>query len=705
MDRIHQIVKCIFDNIPYSDEVGEAQTRIEAALHTEYEKLCAEMAEDEAFEELLQRFHGLDEMARLAGYADGKAAEWRTRGDVIELPPLKKEFRYQRVRVCAVLILMLSALEQLWWIIYNVSTGQPLSALWNILSAAVGTGIAFTIMRRMRRIESAAVGASYDTDAYRFMRGERDRYTKRLLNSTALLTVAACIFVFAGIMSFLLEYKSAEFGNRIIRNAIVAELPLLLFIKNLLITGMLRRRLGLHDRRRILRQSAVIAAGSAVYWIFVLTLTALLERRLKIPLIILLIFAVVYIIALLAYNMTWRSRITYRNFVFNGRRVAAFAAAAVVAVGYVSMSRDTWYTQPYINSVSKLGDGETRIEYDDETGIYTLTSSKDEFRILHLTDIHIGGSLYSYRKDMMALRACYAEIEYTRPDFVIVTGDLCFPLGIMSLSLNNTAPVNQFAAFMRNIGIPWAFTYGNHDTESIASADIDEIDGVYRALSYKTSGTLLYPYIQPNITGRNNQLIELRRSDGTLNTALFLLDSNAYTGDGVNSYDYIHDDQVDWYADEAERLGVEAGHTVNSLVFFHIPLQEYRTAYELYESGSDEVEYYFGENGERMINKVCCSEYPSSLFDRMTELGSTTGTFCGHDHYNNMSLGYRGIRLTYGMSIDYLAMPGIEYDTAQRGAELITIYSDSSWDVRQIPLTQITEAENGVDTVGAAAQK
>lgn len=38
------------------------------------------------------------------------------------------------------------------------------------------------------------------------------------------------------------------------------------------------------------------------------------------------------------------------------------------------------------------------------------------------------------------------------------------------------------------------------------------------------------------------------------------------------------------------------------------------------------------------------------------------------------------------MSIDYLAMPGIESDTSQRGAELITLHPDSSWDLEQIPL-------------------
>jgi hypothetical protein len=63
--------------------------------------------------------------------------------------------------------------------------------------------------------------------------------------------------------------------------------------------------------------------------------------------------------------------------------------------------------------------------------------------------------------------------------------------------------------------------------------------------------------------------------------------------------------------------------------------------------------------------------------------------FCGHDHYNNMSLEYKGVRLTYGMSIDYLAMPGIENDIEQRGGELITIHADGKWDLRQIPLNSI----------------
>ena len=312
-----------------------------------------------------------------------------------------------------------------------------------------------------------------------------------------------------------------------------------------------------------------------------------------------------------------------------------------------------------------------------------------DFRILQLTDIHLGASTLSARQDKKALDAVYKLIDHTRPDLVVVTGDMSFPLGVMSFSFNNSAPVEQFASFMRNIGIPWAFTYGNHDTEFIASDSAAEIDSIYQSLSYKRSGTLLYPYTQPPITGRNNQYIKIENPDGSINQVLYLIDSNSYTGEGINVYDYIHDDQVDWYEQQVKNINASEGHIVSSMAFFHIPLQQYKTAYELYEQGSDEVIYHFGSNDEELINKICCSDYPSKFFDTAKRLGSTKAMFCGHDHYNNMSLTYEGIRLTYSLSIDYLVMPGIEEDTKQRGATQIDVHPDATYDISQVHLTDI----------------
>lgn len=61
------------------------------------------------------------------------------------------------------------------------------------------------------------------------------------------------------------------------------------------------------------------------------------------------------------------------------------------------------------------------------------------------------------------------------------------------------------------------------------------------------------------------------------------------------------------------------------------------------------------------------------------------GVFCGHDHYNNFSVNYtpagadRSIRLTYGMSVDYLAYPGIFKKHSQRGCTRIEL-KDNTFD-------------------------
>lgn len=692
--KIHSFVDLMFDSIPYTDEVSEAQPKIESAMNAEFDKIRGDRPEDEALEDLLAKHGSLSGMASLAGYSADSAGKWRSSGEAITLRTLRKEIWKQYLRSFLVSFFGALAVFQLFWLVYNLITA-PSAVIGTLIVIAVQLLIASIPLRKYLKTERAAAGSKYDTDAYRYLRSRSDRYAKRLLNSIALLFAMVFIFVFQELFFYIFgNSKSAEFTENVTKNSIAVEIPVLILLKNILCYLIFQRRIKLPDRQKYKKHLIGITVFSAVYWLGVTAFTLIMSGSLMYPANVFSIAGLLFALLILIYNLTLRRRFTFRNVVVNIPRIAVFTVAAVVGFGFLYLQRDTWYTQSYINSVPVVSHNESKITYDEQTGIYTITKTTDDFKILHLTDIHIGGSLYSYTKDLKALNACFAEIEHTHPDLVVVTGDMCFPMGIMSLSLNNSAPVQQFAAFMRNTGIPWAFTYGNHDTETMSTLDKTELNEVYKALSYKTSGNLLYPYIQPDITGRNNQLIELRNADGSLNTGLFMIDSNAYTGEGLNEYDYIHDDQVNWYADEVARMNADAGHTVNSMLFFHIPLQEYRTATELYNAGSDEVIHYFGDNpgdhGGITNYLVCCSDYPSKLFDTALALGSTTGMFCGHDHYNNASLEYRGIRLTYGMSIDYLAMPGISRETKQRGAELITIHEDSSWDLEQIPLDSIT---------------
>ena len=350
-----------------------------------------------------------------------------------------------------------------------------------------------------------------------------DRYAKRLLGSVELTFFFVALFELSELCFYYYgNSKYLELASSIFRNVTTLCVPLYLLLKNVFCLRLLQGRIGSPERKKYRDHLFLVTFASLGYWTIASVLLLLFARSYSHPANLFFGATAVYAALVLVYDLTLRKRVVEKNFTLNLKRIASMVVVALVVGAFVSMNRDTWYLQPYINGISRIEVNGSSIGYDDESGVYTIVTDKDNFGILHLTDIHLGGSLLSRRKDLLALKACYREIEYTRPDLVIVTGDLCYPIGISSFSFNNSAPVQQFAAFMRNVGIPWAFAYGNHDTESVASMRERELGEVYRSLSFKTSGTLLYPYVQPKITGRNNQLIEIRRSDGSLNCSFWI---------------------------------------------------------------------------------------------------------------------------------------------------------------------------------------
>ncbi len=676
-----KLADLFFDSLPYSEETLNAKILVKKRL--------AEMAQKLPFESLASAYNSLEKLAVLAGYTPEDAFRWSSPAKVIGTKGGARRFRKGRwLAYCIALTCVFAFTALLWTVFYGATKDKEffIALTGFLLSVAA---VALLVVAWRRSVKKTA-GAKFDANAYLALREQSDRYTKRLLNSVAVFVAAIFVFEMTELnLYFFGTSKAAALAETVLSNYLFVAIPFFFVIKNLLILRLLRLWILLPDRRALRSHLFGIIVFSALYWTLCMIVMILLRKGITYPANYVFYAAVVFLCLIALYDLTIRKKLCVKNVVLNKGRVAIVLLAALLAGAFFGMHRDTWYTQPYINSVPFVGHDAYGIAYNEENGVYTLTTSGADFTILHLTDIHLGGSLFSRKKDLLALKACYALISHARPSFVVVTGDLCFPMGVMSMSFNNSAPVHQFAAFMRNVGIPWAFTYGNHDTESLASMKKEDLEEVYKALSFKTSGNLLYPYVQPRITGRNNQLIEVRNPDGKLNTALFLIDSNAYTGEGFNTYDYIHDDQVSWYETEVRRLQREEGGQISSLAFFHIPLQQYKTAYELYLAGSDQVTYHFGSNQTVLYHMFSLSEYDSAIFDKMVELGSTTGTFCGHDHYNNASITYKGVRLTYGMSIDYLAMPGIAKHNEQRGAELITLHPDATWDVKQIPLAQI----------------
>ena len=346
-------------------------------------------------------------------------------------------------------------------------------------------------------------------------------------------------------------------------------------------------------------------------------------------------------------------------------------------------------------SFEKVAYTEQLVPVQGEDGNWVFNTDK-ELKILQLTDIHIGAGFLSLKKDAMALNAVASMVTAEKPDLVIVTGDIGYPVPFQSGTFNNRVPAKMFAELMDTLGVYWTFTFGNHDTEAYSFFDREYISEIYSSDEYEYC---IFTEGPDDVDGYGNQIINVVNSKGLITQSLYLFDSHSYTdGDYFGAlwkYDNIHQNQIDWYknnvlhynkinAEKAVSLGLsEESSKVNSLLFFHIPLTEYKDAwYEYADNGfkdTENVKLYFGTAGESK-KVIYCGIGDDELFETVQELGSTKGIFCGHDHYNNFSLDYKGIRLTYGMSVDYLAYIGIAKVGSQRGCTVIDVLPDGSFD-------------------------
>ncbi len=373
----------------------------------------------------------------------------------------------------------------------------------------------------------------------------------------------------------------------------------------------------------------------------------------------------------------------------------------------------------------KVEYAEQLVPEKDADGYWTFTTDR-ELKVMQFTDVHIGGGCFSQQKDSWAMNAVANMIRAEKPDLVVVTGDIAYPVPFQAGTFNNLNATKIFSNMMESLGVYWTFAFGNHDTEAYSMYTREEICEFYENAGYKYC--LFGRGFSGEEHGYGNNIVKVKNSDGICTQAIVTFDSHSYIdGDyfGIAwKYDNIHQSQVDWYAREMKALqakNVEIANAnsieytktaVDNLAFFHIPLAEYRSAWAnvietygnsetkpqsgdvFYGADGSTTTYLYGNMGESDKNKngrrtygVFCGYRTDVLFDTGLENG-LQGIFCGHDHYNNFSVLYkknsgdREIRLTYGMSVDYLAYVGIYKEHAQRGTTVITVNPDGSFDIQ-----------------------
>jgi hypothetical protein len=200
----------------------------------------------------------------------------------------------------------------------------------------------------------------------------------------------------------------------------------------------------------------------------------------------------------------------------------------------------------YIDSLVEAPLQPTLHPEKDENGNWFFITDED-FKVLHLTDVHLSGGILQAKDDRKALRAAVAMVMAEDPDLVIITGDISYAIGLGG-TINNKYAHDMFIRLMESLGVYWTVTFGNHDTEPYNYHGRDVVADLYGDESLER---FLFMHSPEGVSGEGNHVINIKNSAGDVTKSLFMLDSHSYirqdlVGGLIDSlmwnYDYIKDE-------------------------------------------------------------------------------------------------------------------------------------------------------------------
>lgn len=261
--------------------------------------------------------------------------------------------------------------------------------------------------------------------------------------------------------------------------------------------------------------------------------------------------------------------------------------------------------------------------------------SDGTFKIVQFTDIHEGNPI-----NMKTIELMDSVLDKEKPDLVVLTGDNVDGRKCSFYEAQKAAV--YVAQPMEKRKIPWVTVLGNHDTEHIKIKRKDMTD-IYNSFKY-------------NLGGSNNYNILINNSKNTNPVFnIYMLDSGSYA---LGGYGFIDLNQVKWYIDTSLELKKNYNKTIPSIMFFHIPIYEYKK-----DMDSSRI---LGERNET----ECTQIVNTGLFFAAERMGDVKGMFVGHDHTNSYIRYLNGIMLGYGRCTGFDACSSKNF---QRGARVFLL--------------------------------
>ena len=215
----------------------------------------------------------------------------------------------------------------------------------------------------------------------------------------------------------------------------------------------------------------------------------------------------------------------------------------------------------------------------------------DDFSIIQFSDLHLS-SQRNLQEDydfLTGLVNDFVKTEGKKPDLIVFTGDL--------FTFASKLTIEKTFEVFNSWEVPWTLTFGNHDEQLFA-------DFEYAANAASRYSYCQFHYLHDDMTGLTNSIINLKEG-GKTKFQLFMIDSNTYSYKGGIGYDWVHEDQLNWYEEGIKSVNLVnnplwtkgSENTVKSFVFQHIPLKQFKEAYEGYKAVPPKYEGE-GENHE-----------------------------------------------------------------------------------------------------------
>lgn len=317
----------------------------------------------------------------------------------------------------------------------------------------------------------------------------------------------------------------------------------------------------------------------------------------------------------------------------------------------------------------------------------TLKFNNGKFTIMSLGDIHENLYMDSRNKrkrteDMHNL--VKMGILAFKPDLIVLLGDtLC--------ERDDSADFKDYKDALRRIlkpvldsGIPFCYVLGNHEHDHCQ----EEL--IVKAYSELENMIGINDTTAPR--GNFNCNILVKNTAGTEDILnLWFIDSNNGCDDkSISNYDWVHNDQIQWYEEKATRIKQEhGGRTIPAILFQHIPvIEEYNLLREakLYEypvavKGTDKfadkmyvlkdgVDGYLGEG-------PCPPSFNGGQFASWKKTGDVVAAFFGHDHTNDFTGYVDGIMLGQNKTSGFCCYT----DGARSAVRITTVNEDNPWKV------------------------